>query len=816
MSTRSSTTKLVAPFSNPESVIHNRRRNLGEPLLLFDLEENNMNPNNNLGPPLAGPIPQSPVPDLRTMEELCQLTMNGRGEPVAPVNIKAMDFGLKNHMIQQVKNSCQFHGLSGDDANKHLEKFLTVTQSMKQNGVPDDSLRLFLFPYSLTHHAIAWFDRLLKNSIHTFEEMVSKFLSKYFPPSTVTKLRNVISNFCQFFDESLSEAWNITSCRLTGQVNVVNPSCETCGGPHHYSECQAVGGFTQGDVYAATGNYNMRGKFLFPANFIVVDYDVDPYVPLILRRPFLRTAHALDNVHEEELILRVDDEKLVFNVESTSKYPHKHGDNPTPSSDLVVASLSPSLTPFMYSDFLLEEIEALLALDDSIPPQNDEGIFDPKGDILLLEKLLNDEILKDLPLKELKDHEIKTTKYSIEEPLELELKDLPSYLGYAFLEGTSKLPVIIAKDLKREEKDQLIKVMAFSVISISSDSSEKSVGTSTPQVILFGTIPTTIPTTAPTVDLLVIHDDTPSIPTDMPTISPILPTIPYHLLLLLYNHFTSDDSSQDSTSDYSSETSLNSYSHTSSDSSSRHSSSYHPISDSPYDSFTATFAGPSRKRCRSPTTSLPITSPVPRALSLEHADLLPPSKSNREIGLGVDIKDSYEPYIEPDIDPNVQVDIDACISFADDITTRGTNVRVKDGTVTKEEAESSARGTIEIEVDRVTHLIVSDDIVVHVREDFPQLVSVDGYLEVMQRGLDVRDHGHRIVATSQQSAAMSERIGMLEPDNMRLRGMLGVERIMSYATCSRMTQDAINELIAKRVEEALKAYDAVRVLFGFF
>ncbi|GJU80654.1 hypothetical protein Tco_1283019 [Tanacetum coccineum] len=85
-------------------------------------------------------------------------------------------------MIQQVQNSCQFHGLPGDDANKHLNKFLTVTQSMKQNGVPDDSLRLFLFPYSLTHHAIAWFDRLPKNSILNFEEMVSKFLSKYSPP----------------------------------------------------------------------------------------------------------------------------------------------------------------------------------------------------------------------------------------------------------------------------------------------------------------------------------------------------------------------------------------------------------------------------------------------------------------------------------------------------------------------------------------------------------------------------------------------------------------------------------------------------------
>nr|GEW97609.1 reverse transcriptase domain-containing protein [Tanacetum cinerariifolium] len=78
-------------------------------------------------------------------------------------------------MIQQVQNICQFHGLPGDDANKHLDKFLTITQSMKENGVTDDALRLYLFLYSLTHHATAWFDRLSKNSIHTFQEMASNW-----------------------------------------------------------------------------------------------------------------------------------------------------------------------------------------------------------------------------------------------------------------------------------------------------------------------------------------------------------------------------------------------------------------------------------------------------------------------------------------------------------------------------------------------------------------------------------------------------------------------------------------------------------------
>ncbi|GKB80688.1 reverse transcriptase domain-containing protein [Tanacetum coccineum] len=194
MSTSSSTSKLVAPFSNPESVIRNRRRNLSEASLLFDFEEINMDLNNNPGPPPAGPIPQNPAPNLRMMEELCQPTLLGRGGPIAPMTMQATDFRLKNHMIQQVQQSCQYHGLPRDDANKHIDKFLTVTQ-MKQNGVPHDVLCLCLFPYSLTRHATTWFDRLPKNSIHSWEEMVTKFLSKYFPLYMVTKLRNDISNF---------------------------------------------------------------------------------------------------------------------------------------------------------------------------------------------------------------------------------------------------------------------------------------------------------------------------------------------------------------------------------------------------------------------------------------------------------------------------------------------------------------------------------------------------------------------------------------------------------------------------------------------
>ncbi|GJX12522.1 reverse transcriptase domain-containing protein, partial [Tanacetum coccineum] len=121
-------------------------------------------------------------------------------------------------------------------------------------------------------------------------------------------------------------------------------------------------------------------KFTFPTDFVVVDYDVDPRVPLILGRPFLRTACSLVDVYVEELTLRVVDEKLTFNVASTSKYPHKHGDESINQIDIIDTTCADHFHED--SDFLLEEIDAFLALDDSIPPEIDNGIYDSEGDIL--------------------------------------------------------------------------------------------------------------------------------------------------------------------------------------------------------------------------------------------------------------------------------------------------------------------------------------------------------------------------------------------------------------------------------------------------
>ncbi|GJW52908.1 reverse transcriptase domain-containing protein [Tanacetum coccineum] len=187
------------------------------------------------------------------------------------------------------------------------------------------------------------------------------------------------------------------------------------------------------------------GKFYFSADFVVVDYNVDPRVPLILGRPFLGTARALIDVYDvacEEYAQEV----LGFSDSSSSG-------NPTPS-DPIIASSSPSFTPFEGGDFILEEIETFLRTTEELSNLDDD-YYDKEGDILYLEKLLYEDPSLTLPLMKndnFKQVGVTLTKTSIEEPSELELKDLPSHLEYTFLEGTDKLPLIISKELKDEEK----------------------------------------------------------------------------------------------------------------------------------------------------------------------------------------------------------------------------------------------------------------------------------------------------------------------------------------------------------------------------
>ncbi|GKF73993.1 hypothetical protein Tco_0220325, partial [Tanacetum coccineum] len=150
--------------------------------------------------------------------------------------------------------------------------------------------------------------------------------------------------------------------------------------------------------------------------------------------------------------------------------------NPSPYYDPIVATSSPTLTPFDESDFLLfEEGDAFIAIDDEpVSPVFNATYYDPEGNILILEALLNNdplphpnydaylpELQKDLKVVEPKTSSVEyATSYEpkVELP-EVKLKELPPHLEYAFLEENNKLPVIISKDLSQEEKTLLINVL---------------------------------------------------------------------------------------------------------------------------------------------------------------------------------------------------------------------------------------------------------------------------------------------------------------------------------------------------------------------
>nr|GEX33805.1 reverse transcriptase domain-containing protein [Tanacetum cinerariifolium] len=216
------------------------------------------------------------------------------------------------------------------------------------------------------------------------------------------------------------------------------------------------------DVYVKVGSFH---------------FDADPRVPLILERSFLKTGRALIDVFEGELTLRFGKEAITFNLDQTLRFSANYSDMTEkridvmtwPYYDLIVSTSSPTLTSFRNSDFLLEEVNAFLAIeDDPTSPEFYQPYLDPGGDILLLEAFLNDDPSKPPPnqgnylpevRKELKICEAKSDKSLVDEPLEVELKYLPPHLEYAFLEGDDKLLVIIAKDLSVEEKTALITIL---------------------------------------------------------------------------------------------------------------------------------------------------------------------------------------------------------------------------------------------------------------------------------------------------------------------------------------------------------------------
>nr|GEW50479.1 reverse transcriptase domain-containing protein [Tanacetum cinerariifolium] len=299
--------------------------------------------------------------------------------------------------------------------------------------------------------------------------------------------------------------------QINQQVKAVTPSCETYGGPHSYNDCPG-GTFMKRrleecydliknmtthhndwDTSAQRRNHhpqgNNQGRNQFfqgashgqnpPPAYQALSYQAPVHQPPIPQTQVVTTKEFTNFMKANNAILKNMKTNMTSLTNTNLKLKNMFeflafsdvivSGNPTPYYDPIVSTSSPTLSPFGDSDFLLEEVDAFLALeDDPTSSKVDQSYYDTEGDILLLEAFLNDDPSLPPPnqemylpqvRKELKIYEAKNDKSSIDEPLEVELKDLPPNLEYVFLEGDDKFPIIIAEDLSVEEKAALIKIL---------------------------------------------------------------------------------------------------------------------------------------------------------------------------------------------------------------------------------------------------------------------------------------------------------------------------------------------------------------------
>ncbi|GJZ63324.1 reverse transcriptase domain-containing protein [Tanacetum coccineum] len=196
MRTRSSSNLVGGTFTNPNPKGRNHRRSKQrvEP---FNLEE----PIENQAPLVVT------MADQRTMAQLLQAPTEGYEDAIVVPAITVDNFELKYGLLTLVQNK-QFFGLDKEDTHSHIRYFNKITSTLKFLNVLNTSIKLMFFPFSLEGAARIWLEKESPRSILTWDDLFSKFINQFFPPSKTTNLRNEITCFRQRFDESFSEAWD--------------------------------------------------------------------------------------------------------------------------------------------------------------------------------------------------------------------------------------------------------------------------------------------------------------------------------------------------------------------------------------------------------------------------------------------------------------------------------------------------------------------------------------------------------------------------------------------------------------------------------
>nr|GEY70087.1 reverse transcriptase domain-containing protein [Tanacetum cinerariifolium] len=393
--------------------------------------------------------------DNRTMAQMLQAPIEGYEDSIVVHQINVNNFELKQTLINLVQSN-QFTGRQ--DPHNHLRFFNKVTSTFRHPEVPNTTIKLLLFPFSLEGEAQIWLDKEPPRSILTWEDLVSKFINQFFPPSKTTYLRNEIIIFLQKPNETFNEAWGCFKDLL-----------RQC--PHHgFSELHQL------DTFYNALNPNDQDALDSAAGGNFLDKIPRECLSIIKSKSknLYNNKPPSSSSLPSNTIPNPKGEAKSITTRSGMSYkeppiPPPGVEQQEPIEETTDTEL-PSTKDIQPPDFLLlEEADAFIAIDDEpISPEFDATYYDPGGDILILEALLNNNP-KPPPTnqkdyfpsvqKDLKVVEPKNNHSSDDEPPEVELKELPPHLEYAFLGDNEKWPVIIAKDLSVNKKTALINVL---------------------------------------------------------------------------------------------------------------------------------------------------------------------------------------------------------------------------------------------------------------------------------------------------------------------------------------------------------------------
>nr|GEZ91424.1 reverse transcriptase domain-containing protein [Tanacetum cinerariifolium] len=337
--------------------------------------------------------------DNRTMAQMLQAPIEGYEDAIVVPTINANNFELKQTLINLVQSN-QFTGRQ--DPHNHLRFFNKVTSTFRHPEMPNTTVKLLLFLFSLEGEARIWLDKEHPRSILTWEDLVSKFINQFFPPSKTTntipnpkgEAKVITTRSGMSYKEPPIPPTGVNQQEPVEVTTDTEPQNPDIHPPTVQVEKEKL---REKDDILAAKFMKIFGDLHFELSFTDALIHMPKFAPMFKK--------LLNN---KDKLIELTKTPLNENCSAVvlKKLPEKLGDPEvlgftddvsnevsSPYYEPIVLNSLQNLTPFSASDLLLlEEADVFIAIDDEPISSNiDATYYDPEGDILILEALLNND-----------------------------------------------------------------------------------------------------------------------------------------------------------------------------------------------------------------------------------------------------------------------------------------------------------------------------------------------------------------------------------------------------------------------------------------